>query len=101
MSWPQFLKMHWDVLAATDFFTVEVATWRGLVTYYIQVVLELNMRRMHIAGISPHPNGAFVVQCARQLTDHFDGFLLDKRYLIHDRDTKFTQAFDNFSGRVA
>ena len=33
MSWPQFLKIHWDVLAATDFFTVEVATWHGLVTY--------------------------------------------------------------------
>jgi putative transposase len=38
MSWPQFLKMHWEVLAATDFFTVEVATWHGLVTYYVLVV---------------------------------------------------------------
>src|SRR3989454_4391500 len=38
MSWAQFLKMHWEVLAATDFFTVEVATWHGLVTYYVLVV---------------------------------------------------------------
>ncbi len=41
-----------------------------------------------------HPTAAFMQQCARQLTDPFDGFLLGKRYLIHDRDTKYTQAFD-------
>src|SRR3989449_7894062 len=94
MSWAQFLKMHWDVLAATDFFTVEVATWHGLVTYYVLVVMELTTRRVEIAGITPHPTAAFMQQCARQLTDPFDGFLLRKRYLIHDRDTTFTQAFD-------
>ena len=94
MSWAQFLKMHWDVLAATDFFTVEVATWHGLVTYYVLVVMELATRRVQIAGITPHPTAAFMQQCARQFTDPFDGFLLGKRYLIHDRDTKFTQAFD-------
>jgi putative transposase len=96
MSWSQFLKMHWDVLAATDFFTVEVATWHGLVTYYVLVVIELSTRRVHLAGMTPHPTEAFMMQCARQLTDPFDGFLLDKRYLIHDRDTKFTVAFDQF-----
>src|SRR5499427_2010060 len=94
MSWVQFLEMHWEVLAATDFFTVEVATWHGLVTYYVLVVMELATRRVHIAGITPHPTAAFMQQCARQLTDPFDGFLLGKRYLLHDRDTKFTQAFD-------
>jgi putative transposase len=94
MSWAQFLKMHWEVLAATDFFTVEVATWHGLATYYVLVVMELATRRVHIAGITPHPTAAFMQQCARQLTDPFDGFLLGKRYLLHDRDTKFTQAFD-------
>src|SRR5262245_57791558 len=94
MSWPQFLKIHWDVLAATDFFTVEVATWHGLVTYYVLVVMELSTRRVHLAGITPHPTAAFMTQCARQLTDPLDGFLLGKRYLLHDRDTKYTQAFD-------
>jgi len=94
MSWTQFIKMHWEVLAATDFFSVEVATWHGLVTYYVLVVMELNTRRVEIAGITPHPGAAFMQQCARQLTDHFDGFLLGKRYLIHDRDTKFTEVFD-------
>ncbi len=94
MSWAQFLKMHWEVLAATDFFTVEVATWYGLVTYYVLVVMELATRRVQIAGITPHPTAAFMQQCARQLTDPCDGFLLSKRYLIRDRDTKFTAAFD-------
>src|SRR5712691_9516623 len=94
MGWAQFLTLHWEVLAATDFFTVEVATWHGLVTYYMLVGMELATRRVHIAGITPHPTAAFMQQCARQLTDPFDGFLLGKRYLIHDRDTKFTQAFD-------
>ena len=45
-SWSQFLKMHWEVLAATDFFTVEVSTWHGLVTYYVLVVMELSTRRL-------------------------------------------------------
>src|SRR5262249_38282696 len=94
MSWTQFLKLHWEVLAATDFFTVEVATWHGLVTYYVLVVMELSTRRVEIAGITPHPHAAFMQQCARQLTDHFDGFLLGKCYLIHDRDSKFTDAFE-------
>jgi hypothetical protein len=56
--------------------------------------MELSTRRVEIAGITPHPNAAFMPQCARQLTDHFDGFLLGKRYLIHDRDSKFIDAFD-------
>jgi transposase InsO family protein len=94
MSWAQFLKLHWAVLAATDFFTVEVVTWHGLVTFYVLVVMELSTRRVEIAGITPHPTAAFMQQCARQLTDPFEGFLMGKRYLIHDRDTKFTQAFD-------
>src|SRR5215510_12631186 len=94
MSWSQFLTMHWEVLAATDFFTVEVATWHGLVTYYVLVVMELATRRVQIAGITPHPTAAFMQQCARQLTDPFEGFLLGKHYLIHDRETKYTRAFD-------
>jgi transposase InsO family protein len=81
-------------MAATDCFAVEVATWHGLVTYSVLFVMELATRRVHIAGITPHPTAAFMPQCARQLTEPWDGFLLGKRYLIHDRDTKFTPAFD-------
>jgi transposase InsO family protein len=93
-TWAQFLRLHWEVLAATDFFTVEVATWHGLVTYYVLFVMELATRRVQLAGVTPHPTAAFMQQCARQLTDPFEGFLLGKRYLLHDRDTKFTAAFD-------
>jgi len=96
MSWAHFLRLHWEVLAATDFFTVEVATWHGLVTYYVLVVMELATRRVQIAGITSHPTAAFMQLCARQLTDPFDGFLLGKRYLLHDRYTKFPQAFESF-----
>jgi putative transposase len=94
MSWGQFLKLHWEVLAATDFFTVEVATWQGLVICYVLFVMELATRRVQVAGITPHPIDAFTTQCARQLTDPSDGFLLGKRYLIHDRDEKFVHRFD-------
>lgn len=87
MNWTQFLQTHWEVLAATDFFTVEVATWHGLVTSYVLVVMELATRRIQMAGITPHPTMAFMQQGARQLTDPFDGSLLGKRYLVHDRDT--------------
>jgi putative transposase len=54
----------------------------------------LPSRRVQVAGITPHPTAAFMQQWARQLAGPFDGFLLGKRYLLHDRDTKFTQAFD-------
>jgi putative transposase len=94
MRWTRFLRLHWEVLAATDFFTVEVATWPGLVTYYVLVVMELSTRSVHIAGVTLYPTDAFMAQCARQLTDPMDGFLLGKRYLIHDRDTKFLHGFD-------
>jgi putative transposase len=56
--------------------------------------MDLATRRVQMAGITPHPTAAFMQQCARQLTDPFDGLLLGKRYLLHDRDTKFTRAFD-------
>src|SRR5882724_10482409 len=83
MSWRQFLKLHWEVLAATDFFTVEVATWHSLVTYYVLIVMELATRRVQVAGITPHPTAAFMQQCARQLTDPLEGFLLGKYHSIN------------------
>ena len=92
-SWHTFLKAHWKSIAATDFFTVEVWTRSGLVTYYVLFGIELATRRVHLAGISPHPNGKWMTQVARNLSDAFDGFLRGKRYLILDRDTKFCPAF--------
>ncbi len=92
-TWKQFLEMHWDVLTATDFLTVEVWKPVGLVRFYVLFVIDIATREIHIAGISSGPNGDCMAQIARNLTDCCDGFLLDKRYLIHDRDPLFTEHF--------
>ena len=91
--WRTFLTAQWETVAATDFFTVEVATVRRLVTYYVLVVIELSSRKVHIAGITPGPDSAFMMQIGRNLTDPMDGFLLGKRFLVLDRDKKFTAKF--------
>jgi len=93
MSWKQFLKIHWDTLAAADFFTFEVWTIGGLVRYLVLFVIELSTRKVEIAGIAPDPDGKWMKQVARNLTDPFAGFLGKKKYLIHDRDPLFTEAF--------
>jgi transposase InsO family protein len=98
-SWKTFLKVHWDVMAATDFFTVEVWTPRGLVTYYVLFVIHLSTRFVHIAGVTTAPNGAFMKQVARNLTDVEDGFLVGKVILIMDRDTKYSEEFRDFLDR--
>jgi len=92
-TWSQFLKAHWDVLAAADFFTVEVWAPRGLVTFYVFFVIELATRRIDIAGITPGPSEPWMMQIGRNLTDPLDGFLAKKRFLIIDRDSKYSLAF--------
>ncbi len=90
-SWATFLNVHWSVMAATDFFTVEVWTLRGLVTYYVLFFMHLETRAVHIAGVTTAPNGSFMQQVVRNLTDVEDGFLLDSEFLIMDRDKKYTK----------
>ena len=92
-SWRTFLKSHFGEVAATDFFTTEVWTPRGLTTYYTLFVIDLKTRRVCIGGTTPNPDDAFMAQVARNLTDIVDGFLLSKRFLICDRDTKFSGRF--------
>ena len=91
-TWREFLAAHWDVLAAADFFTVEVWMPRGLTRFTILVLIELATRRVQVAGITAEPDGAWVTQLTRNATDAVDGFLLDKRLLIHDQDPLFTRA---------
>lgn len=93
MSWRTFLRSHADVICAADFFTTEVWTARGLVTHYTLFVIELATRRVHIAGTTTNPNEAFMAQVGRNLTDAFDGFLRETRFLILDRDKEFTAQF--------
>lgn len=89
------------MLGATDFFSVEVWTPRGFVTYYVLFFMELSTRRIEISGVTPSPNAAFMTQVVRNLLDCEDGFLLDKRYLIHDRDDKYTIGSSKCSKRKA
>ena len=92
-TWAEFLRAHWEVLGATDFFTVEVWTLHGLVRYHVLFVIRLSSRKVHIAGIIPEPDGQWMKQIGRNLTDCVDGFLCGCRYLIHDRSTLFTSEF--------
>src|SRR2546425_728297 len=92
-TWKEFIRTHMDVLVATDFFTAEVWTLGGLVTYYVLFFIHLGSRQVHIAGVTPHPDEAWMVQVARNVTMEAWGFLSPGQYLIHDRDTKFCAAF--------
>lgn len=93
MTWAEFIRSHMAVLAGIDFFTVEVLTWRGLVTYYILFFLHLETRRVTLAGITRHPTEQWMVQMARNAVDDVDGALLPVRFALHDRDTKFCTSF--------
>jgi transposase InsO family protein len=91
-SWRTFLAAHWGAIAAADFFTTEIWTARGLVTYYTLFVIDLASRRVQIVGSTPHPDEGFVLQMARTATDADDGCLRGARFLICDRDTKWSAA---------
>ena len=78
--------MCWALL---DFTTIEAWTRGGLVTFYILGAMRVATRRIEIAGITPNPDAAWVQQMGRNLTDCYDGFFLDTRYVLVDRDTKF------------
>ena len=101
-TWAAFIRTHLALLAGTDFFTAEVLTLRGLVTYYVLFFIHLESRRVDIAGITIHPNEPWMKQIARSATMEGYGALQDCRYLLHDRDTKFTRSFRAIlvSGRV-
>jgi hypothetical protein len=67
-SWQTFLRAHWGAIAGTDFFTTEVWTWRGLVTYYTVFVIDLASRRVKVVGSTSHPDDLFMRQVGRTLT---------------------------------
>ena len=88
-SWATFIKAHLSAITAADFFTVEVLTWRGLATYYVLFFLQLETRRVSLAGITRHPTEEWMTQMGRNATDEACGCLRQHRYVLHDRDTKF------------
>jgi len=92
-TWKEFIRSHMDVLAGADFFTVEVLTWRGLVTYYVLFFIEVGSRRVWLGGITRHPGSCWMEQVARNATMEGTGYLNGCRYLLHDRDQKFCRKF--------
>ena len=89
-----------DVLVATDFFTAEVWTWCGLVTYYILFFLRVDTREVHLAGVTLHPDQRWMTQIARNMTMADWSVLAPGQYLIHDRDGKYCPAFQQMIGAV-
>jgi transposase InsO family protein len=92
-TWKEFLTRHWELIVASDFFTVEVWTRRGLQRFMVLFLIELSTRTVEMAGIASITNGMWMAQVGRNLTDPVDGILAGKRYLIHDRDPLFTAEF--------
>ena len=101
-SWKDFIRAHPDVLAGTDFFTVEVFTFKGLITYYVLFFIHLESRKVCLAGMTPHRDEEWMKQIARTVTLEQWGFLGYCRYWLLDRDGKFCPLFDEViqSGNV-
>jgi putative transposase len=92
-TWAQFIRAHLAVIAGTDFFTTEVLTLRGPLTFYVLFFIHLESRKVEIAGITPHPHEVWMQQIARNVTMEGWGFLGNSKYLLHDRDSKYTASF--------
>ena len=91
-SWKEFLSAHKSVMAAADFFTAEVYTPLGLMTYYVLFFIRLSSRRVEIAGITRYAHPQWLEQVARNTTMDEVGFLSGCRYFIRDRDPRYSES---------
>jgi transposase len=92
-TWKQFLRSHWATLYACDFFAVESLGLFGTVRVMVFFVIELHTRAVYIAGERVNPDGAWMMQIARNLVDPENGVLRNATHLIHDRDPLFTKVW--------
>jgi transposase InsO family protein len=90
-TWQEFLHAQASSIVACDFFTVDTVLFRRL---YVLVFIELATRQVHLAGITTTPTGEWATQQARNIVETFIERTGPIRFLIHDRDSKFTAAFD-------
>lgn len=94
-DWQQFIETQQYVTAATDFATVERVTEHGLVREHLLFFMDIGSREVRLGGIVHSPDSNWTTQIARNMCDMWDGFLLGKKYLIHDRDSLFNRRFDS------
>jgi putative transposase len=93
LTWGEFLREQAAGIVECDFFTIDTIWLRRL---YVFFFIELERRRVHIAGITAHPNGTWATQQARTLLMTLGAEGKRPQILIHDRDVKLTKAFDTF-----
>ncbi|MBI9021197.1 MAG: transposase [Verrucomicrobia bacterium] len=95
-QWKQVISSHMDTLVATDFFTKPVLTWRGWIDAYVLVFIHLGSRRVLMSPATFNPTEDWVLQQSRNASMRFEDLGIRIRYLIHDRDTKYSQRFRAF-----
>lgn len=93
-TWKEFLRSHWNVLAACDFFSIELLVKGKLIRCIVLFDIDLTTRKVEILGVQAQPNGPWMEQIARNLTCE-DSFPAGKKYLIHDRDPLYTDKFES------